>query len=85
MFISVLTPTYNRRNFMKIAVELFKAQTWPQSQMEWIVLDDGTDKVEDLFVGMTNVLYIAMEEGVKMKIGAKRNMLNANAKGDILV
>jgi glycosyltransferase involved in cell wall biosynthesis len=85
MFISVLTPTYNRRNFMRIAIELFKAQTWPQDQMEWIVLDDGTDKVEDLFVGMTNVLYIAIEEGVKMKIGAKRNMLNANAKGDILV
>ena len=85
MFISVLTPTYNRRNFMRIAVELFKAQTWPQDQMEWIVLDDGTDKVEDLFVGMENVLYIAIEEGVKMKIRAKRNMLNTMAKGDILV
>ena len=85
MFISVLTPTYNRRNFLMITIKLFKAQTWPQEQMEWIILDDGTDKVEDLFVGMTNVLYIAMEEGVKMKIGAKRNMLNANAKGDILV
>ena len=85
MFISVLTPTYNRRNFMRVAVELFKAQTWPQSQMEWIVLDDGTDKVEDLIAGMTNVLYIALEEEVKMKIGAKRNMLNAMAKGDIMV
>jgi glycosyltransferase involved in cell wall biosynthesis len=85
MFISVLTPTYNRRNFMRIAIELFKAQTWPQSQMEWIVLDDGTDQVEDLFTGMTNVVYISMGEGIKMKIGAKRNMLNAMAKGDIMV
>lgn len=89
MFISVLTPTYNRRNFLRIAIELFKAQTWPQDQMEWIILDDGTDKVGDLFEthmsDYPNVLYISMEEGVKMMIGAKRNMLNAQAKGDILV
>jgi glycosyltransferase involved in cell wall biosynthesis len=70
---------------MRIAIELFKAQTWPQDQMEWIVLDDGTDQVEDLFTGMTNVVYISMGEGIKMKIGAKRNMLNAMAKGDIMV
>jgi glycosyltransferase involved in cell wall biosynthesis len=85
MFVSVVTPTYNRRAFIPKAIEYFKAQTWPQDQMEWIILDDGTDKVEDLFTvsSLTNVRYIALPE--KLTIGAKRNQLNKLAKGDIIV
>jgi glycosyltransferase involved in cell wall biosynthesis len=53
--------------------------------MEWIILDDGTDKVEDLFLasGLTNVRYYYEDE--KLKIGAKRNKLNSLATGDIIV
>jgi hypothetical protein len=47
--------------------------------MEWIVMDDGTDKVGDLFdpkkTGLKNVRYVALPEGTKLKIGAKRNAL----------
>jgi glycosyltransferase involved in cell wall biosynthesis len=55
--------------------------------MEWIILDDGTDKVSDLFAasGLKNVRYIALEEGQKLPIGAKRNRLNDLAKGEICV
>lgn len=57
--------------------------------MEWIILDDGTDKVADLFdpkvTGLKNVKYVALPEGVKLPIGAKRNRLNEMAKGDIVV
>jgi glycosyltransferase involved in cell wall biosynthesis len=84
-FVSVLTPTYNRRRFIPHLIECFKAQEYPQSKMEWIILDDGTDKVGDLFEksGLTNVRYYA--EDVKLNIGAKRNKLNELAKGDIVV
>jgi glycosyltransferase involved in cell wall biosynthesis len=53
--------------------------------MEWIVLDDGTDKVGDLFadLGLPNVRYIAAPE--RMTIGAKRNRLNQEATGDYIV
>lgn len=86
-FVSVLTPTYNRRKFIPTAIACFKAQTYPQDRMEWIILDDGTDKVGDLFTasGLKNVRYVALPEGEKLPIGAKRNRINELAKGDICV
>jgi len=53
--------------------------------MEWIILDDGTDKVGDIFAssGLKNVRYYS--EDIKINIGAKRNKLNELAKGDIMV
>lgn len=84
-FVSVLTPTYNRRKFIPYLIECFKAQEYPQERMEWIILDDGTDKVGDLFSnsGLKNVRYYS--EDIKMNIGLKRNKLNEYAKGDIMV
>ena len=86
-FVSVLTPTYNRRKFIPAAITCFKNQTYPQDRMEWIILDDGTDKVKDLFdaAGLPNVRYYAIPDGEKLKIGAKRNRINELAKGDICV
>jgi glycosyltransferase involved in cell wall biosynthesis len=86
-FVSVLTPTYNRAKFIPALVECYKSQTYPKEHMEWIVLDDGTEKIGDLFMkltkGIPNVRYIMLDE--KVNIGAKRNQLNKEAKGDIIV
>lgn len=86
-FVSVLTPTANRRKFIPAAITCFKNQTYPQNRMEWIVVDDGTDKVKDLFdaAGLPNVRYIALPEGEKLPIGAKRNRMNDLATGEICV
>jgi len=55
--------------------------------MEWIILDDGDDCVEDVFAQaaktIPNLRYIRREP--KLLIGAKRNILNKEAKGDIIV
>jgi glycosyltransferase involved in cell wall biosynthesis len=86
-FVSVLTPTYNRAKFIPAMVECYKAQTYPKDRMEWIIMDDGTEKVEalvkELTKGIPNVRYIALPE--KLTIGAKRNLLNKEAKGDICI
>lgn len=85
-FVSVLTPTYNRRRFLPSLVECYMAQTYPKERMEWIILDDGEDSVEDFFKGLVkipNLRYIRLSS--KHLIGAKRNILNKEAKGDILV
>lgn len=84
-FVSVLTPTFNRRPFIPYLIECFKDQDYPQEKMEWIILDDGTDKTGDLFLnsGLTNVRYYS--ENKKLNIGAKRNKLNSYAKGEIIV
>jgi glycosyltransferase involved in cell wall biosynthesis len=84
-YVSVLTPTYNRRRFIPSLIECFKHQTYPQDRIEWIIFDDGTDKVKDLFegAGLNNVRYYS--EDIKLSIGAKRNKLNALVKGAIVV
>jgi glycosyltransferase involved in cell wall biosynthesis len=53
--------------------------------MEWIIFDDGTEPVGDLFEGLVfpNVRYVYSAE--KKLIGAKRNALMDLAKGEILV
>jgi glycosyltransferase involved in cell wall biosynthesis len=59
--------------------------------MEWIVLDDGADRVEDIFAeaqtastqGLINFRYLYDDD--KKNIGAKRNRLNRESKGEIIV
>lgn len=87
-FVSVLTPTYNRRLFLPALVECYLAQTYPKDRMEWLIYDDGEDSVQDFFDAhikpkVPNARYIRSE--TKLKIGAKRNRLNVEAKGDIFV
>lgn len=48
-FVSVCTPTYNRRMFIPQLIKCYEAQTYPKELMEWIIIDDGEDSVEDLF------------------------------------
>jgi glycosyltransferase involved in cell wall biosynthesis len=86
-FVTVVTPTYNRRRFIPYLIQMYEHQDYKKSRMEWIVLDDGQDKVKDLFEEASkripNIRYIALDE--KHTIGAKRNRLNQEAKGSIIV
>jgi glycosyltransferase involved in cell wall biosynthesis len=84
-FVSVITPTYNRRKFIPHLITCYKHQTYPAHRMEWIILDDGSDPVEDLFKNLKipNLRYI--RESEKQTIGAKRNRLNNEICGDIIV
>ena len=85
-FVSVVTPTYNRRRFIPHLIQIYKSQTYNADRMEWIILDDGQDKVGDLFSAVKdipNLRYIPLEE--KETIGTKRNILNKEARGEIIV
>ena len=81
--VSICTPTYNRRPFIKAMIECFLQQDYPQEKMEWIIVDDGTDKVGDLLAHLPFVKYIPLEK--QLVLGAKRNMLHDHSKGDIIV
>jgi hypothetical protein len=82
-FVSICTPTFNRRPFIPIIIKCFENQTYPRDKMEWIIVDDGTDKIEDLVAHLPYVKYFKYEE--KMSLGKKRNITNEKAKGDIIV
>lgn len=82
-FVSICTPTFNRRPFIPFAIKCFEHQNYPRDKMEWIIVDDGTDKIEDLVAHLPYVKYFRYDE--KMTLGKKRNLINSKATGDIIV
>ena len=81
--VSVCTPTFNRRPFIPAMLQCFAHQTYPRDRMEWVIIDDGTDPIEDLVASHPCVKYFRLEE--KISLGKKRNMMHEKARGDIIV
>lgn len=85
--VSVITPTYNRISHLRNAIKYYRQQTFHHNQMEWIILDDGTESAEAIILDeafdLPNIRYIRLYK--KATIGAKRNRLNAEAKAPIIV
>ena len=84
-FVSVCTPTFNRRPFIPIMLECFRNQTYPKDRMEWIIVDDGTDKVKDLIDAAKIPQIKYFQPAKRMNLGEKRNYMHKQAKGTILV
>jgi glycosyltransferase involved in cell wall biosynthesis len=84
-FVSICTPTFNRRPFIPMMLECFRNQTYPKDRMEWIIVDDGTDKVRDLIEssGIKQIRYYNVD--TKMTLGKKRNYMHSFVKGTIIV
>jgi len=82
-FVSICTPTFNRRPFWEYAIKCFNHQDYPKDNMEWIIIDDGTDKIKDLVCDISQVKYF--EYDTKMPLGKKRNLMHEKSKGDIIV
>lgn len=84
--VSIVTPTYNRRKFIPWLIQCIKEQTYPRERMEWLVYDDGTDKILDILtphMKELNIRYFTAER--KLNIGEKRNKLNEEAHGEVIV
>ena len=82
-FVSICTPTFNRRPFFEYTIKCYLHQDYPRHRIEWIIIDDGTDKVEDLVGDIQGVKYFKYDE--KMTLGKKRNLMHEKSKGDIIV
>jgi glycosyltransferase involved in cell wall biosynthesis len=83
--VSVCTPTFNRRPFISNMFECFKNQDYPKHRIEWIIVDDGTDKIRDLIESsnISQIRYFELPE--KMSLGAKRNYIHKHVRGSIIV
>ena len=83
--VSVCTPTFNRRPFINTMFECFKNQNYPKTCIEWIIVDDGTDPIEDLVIssGIENIRYYRIQQ--KMHLGEKRNFTHTKTTGSIIV
>jgi len=82
-FVSICTPTFNRRPFIPYMIKCFEHQTYPKDRMEWIIIDDGTDKVEDMLQDVPQIKYFKYD--TKMSLGKKRNLMHEKCSGDIIV
>ena len=83
--VSVCTPTFNRRPFIPAMLDCYRAQDYPAGLMQWIVVDDGTDPVEDLMsaAGIPNLKYVRIKD--RIPLGEKRNVMHRHATGDVIV
>lgn len=84
-FVSVCTPTFNRRPFISTMFQCFLNQDYPHNRMEWIIVDDGTDSIQDL-IDKSNISQIRyFRQDKKMSLGEKRNFMHSKTKGTIIV
>jgi hypothetical protein len=63
----------------------FRNQTYPKNRIEWIIVDDGTDKIQDLVEksNIPQIRYFSVEK--KMFLGAKRNYMHSFVRGSFVV
>jgi glycosyltransferase involved in cell wall biosynthesis len=74
-------PTHNRRAFLPAAVHFFLRQHYVAKEL--IVVDDGTDAVDDLIPPHSPIRYHRL--GRKHNLGSKRNLACEMARGSIIV
>jgi len=82
-FVSICTPTFNRRPFIPHIIKCIEHQLYPKDKIEWIIIDDGTDKIEDLVKHLPYVKYFTYD--TKLTLGRKRNISHEKSIGDIIV
>ena len=82
-FVSICTPTFNRRPFIPAAIKCYLHQDYPRDKLEWIIIDDGTDPIEDLVKDVPGVKYFKYDK--KMVLGKKRNLMHEKSSGEIIV
>lgn len=61
-------PTHNRRRFIPLALECFRARTYPNKEL--VVVDDGDDQVADLLRCQVDILAIRARKRV-LRIDAR--------------
>jgi glycosyltransferase involved in cell wall biosynthesis len=81
--VSICTITFNRRPFIPYLIKAINNQTYPRDKLEWIIIDDGTDKIGDLVKDIPFAKYFSFDG--KMTIGKKRNLSHEKSSGKILV
>ena len=79
--VSILMPTYNRSKFINLIIDNIISQTYPKNKLEWVIIDDGKEKlIKDENELRNNIFpiklkYIKIDHKQKLKIGEKRNYL----------
>ncbi len=89
-FVSVVTPTWNRREFLPYLLYMFQYQDYPADRRELVILDDSPQSNADLITSFQRVApcakairYYHLSE--RLTLGEKRNRLNRLAQGEYII
>ncbi len=89
-FVSVVTPTCNRRHFLPWLLYMFQYQDYPSCRRELVIFDDSPMSNADLIANLIRcapnpelIRYYHQTE--RLTIGKKRNILNQLAEGEYIV
>jgi glucosyl-dolichyl phosphate glucuronosyltransferase len=85
-FVSVIIPTYNRGNYLRLTLDSFLSQTYPNDRYEIIVSNNNsTDRTESIIRDYLNRFRsIKMIFENRQGVHYARNSAAKTAKGDIL-
>jgi glycosyltransferase involved in cell wall biosynthesis len=78
--VSCIMPTHNRRRFVPRAIDYFLRQDHPAKEL--VIVDDGTDSIEDLVPRLPSIRYHRVAE--RMVLGTARNLACELASGSII-
>ena len=84
-YVSICTATFNRRHFIPLLIRCINSQLYPLERIEWVVMDDGSDPIDDVLVGVlvNRIKYFYFDK--KMSLGRKRNLMHQKCSGDIII
>jgi len=85
-FLSIITPTYNRRKLFSIAIRNWMSTIYPKDKMEWVIVDDGNENIKDMLPNDNRIRYIKLPyQKYYRQMGRKRNFCIEQAKSKYIV
>ena len=81
-YISILTPFYNRPDFLPMMIHNIINQNYPLEKLEWVIIDDGIKPMSDspIFNVLEDIIspvklkYIRLDK--KIILGEKKKHVN---------
>jgi hypothetical protein len=86
--VSIVTPTFERRDLFAIAIWNFEGFYYPKEKLEWVIIDDSIDEmkmIEDLLPKDSRIKYYHYDVKSPMTIANKRNLGVEKASHSIIV
>lgn len=90
--ISVITPTYNRRDMIDIALHNLMSTDYPHDKIEWVVIEDNedsskmaSDKLMSFQVNCPEIKVKYIPLTGRVSVGEKRDIAVEHATNDIIL
>lgn len=85
-YVSIITPTRNRKKFFPIALNNFYNFTYPQEKLEWIIVDDSPEEtLTNILPNDDRIKYIRLEADGILSVAQKRNIAVNHSRYDYIV